>query len=176
MTLGHNTLHYMRWTAWCVWLPEPGHPRKDGCNCLWSLVSMVACCQHRLLWRHSVCLHCRSSQGSVELFTCRVCSVSYLVYSHQWPSFTALQRCNHCLYNVWLQLAVAASIHFNDAAWSEHSTWWYGLSHAWRSNAAADPLYLYSAISLSFLAAVKLETLTRSPLWLLQKGSATRCL
>ena len=26
-----------------VWLPNSGHPGKDGGNCLWSLVSWVAC-------------------------------------------------------------------------------------------------------------------------------------
>ena len=28
MTLGHSTLHYMLWTTWSVWLPDPGHPQE----------------------------------------------------------------------------------------------------------------------------------------------------
>ena len=54
----------------CEALPDPEHPRIDGGNCLWSLVSWVACRRHRFFNDVTECLHCPSSQGSVELFTC----------------------------------------------------------------------------------------------------------
>jgi len=44
MTLGHT---HCTWTTQSIWLPDrgwlAGHPGKDGSNCLWSLVSWVAC-------------------------------------------------------------------------------------------------------------------------------------
>jgi len=41
----------------------------------------------------------------------------------------------------------AVSVHFSGDAWSEHSAWRYGLSHARRPSAAAGPSYLLSASS-----------------------------
>jgi len=49
---GEMTLDHTQWASLhavndvkrlIVWLPNSGHPGKDGGNCLWSLVSWVAC-------------------------------------------------------------------------------------------------------------------------------------
>ena len=48
---------------------------------------------------------------------------------------------SHC--NWWWQ---AVSVHFIDAAWSEHSAWRYRLSHAKRPSAAAGASYLLSTV------------------------------
>jgi len=81
MTLGHTQL----WTTRCVWLPDRGWPArhsvKDGGNCLWSLLSWVACRRHCLLW----CIACLLK----AMLSCS--RVHCLMRSDHWPSFTALQ-------------------------------------------------------------------------------------
>jgi len=75
-------------TTWSVWLPDrgwgAGHHGKDGGNCLWSLVSWVACRRHHLLWNAVSLLK--------ALWTCSQSCVHCLVCSHQW---TVSLHCNH---------------------------------------------------------------------------------
>jgi len=77
MTLGHTQCS---WTTWDVWLPDYGwpammHPWKDGGNCLWSLVSWVACSTGTVFYD-------TLSVFSRHMFTCALS-----LCSHQWPSF-----------------------------------------------------------------------------------------
>jgi len=135
MTLGHSTLYYILWTTQSMRLPDAGHPRRDGGNCL---------LKSRVVGGLSPAAPFMTSQRvSVLSQSSHVYTVSC---AH--TSDPVSLHCNHSLYN----LAVGkqtASVHISNAAWSKYGAWQYGLSHARRPTAAAGPSYLLSAICLS---------------------------
>ena len=97
MTLGHTQC---AWTTQSIWLPDrgwlAGHPGKDGGNCLWSLVCVVGGLHLRcLLW----CI-VRLLKALVHVYTVSCAHTSDPVSLH----------CDHGLYNLWLQLAMAGRI------------------------------------------------------------------
>jgi len=120
----------MLWTTQCVWLPHrwwlAGHPGKDDGNCLWSLVSWVACIGSPAL---SFMPHCLSPRGTVELFTCPLSRM--LTKPHRLTSVTQFHCTTATAYIMsgrsWRWQV--ASVHFSDADWSEYGAWRYWLSH-----------------------------------------------
>jgi len=137
MTLGHSTLHYILWTMHSVWLPDRGHPRKDG-----RYVIVVSCrgwpVAGTAFYDVTACV-CIDQVFSRHLFTCTL--------SRAFTPVTQFNCAATKAYTIWRWQTT--SVHFSDAAWSEYGAWLHGLSHARRPCAAAGPSYLLSAICLS---------------------------
>jgi len=174
MILGHSTFHYMLWvrTTRNVWLPDPGPddqlatPEKMAATAFevsrhgWPVAStafydVTACvCVVRLI---------------KALLSCS--RVQFLVRSHQWPSFTALQPQPTATGGGRRRLFILVTL---PEAITAHD----GTDFHMQEDQVQPPVHrisCMSAISLSHRHEIwNPYTVRWSPLWLLKKGSASR--